>query len=371
VPLIELRGVSRRFGPTVAVDAVELQVDRGETLALLGPSGSGKTTILRLLAGFDAPDSGEIVLAGRCVTGRSWVPPEGRGIGIVFQDLALFPHLTVAGNVAFGLRGRAVEERDRRLDDVLRLTGIHHLSERYPDQLSGGQQQRVALARALAPAPEIVLLDEPFASLDAELRERMREEVARILREAGATSIFVTHDQGEAFAIADRVAVLNGGRLEQVDHPLRVYHAPATRFVADFVGLADFLPGRATVEWLETEAGRLANPGADAGADVDVMIRPDELELVPDPSSAATIVARQFRGGDNFYTVALPSGRQVHSVRPSTDLIPLGMRVRAVLRPTNYVVFQGAHSVASVCLAEECRCALAAAHRARTALPTT
>jgi iron(III) transport system ATP-binding protein len=370
VPLIELRGVSRRFGSTLAVDGVDLEVDRGETLALLGPSGSGKTTILRLLAGFDAPDAGEILLADRSVAGKRWIPPEGRGIGIVFQDLALFPHLTVAGNVAFGLRGRPGDERERRLAEVLRLTGINHLAERYPDQLSGGQQQRVALARALAPAPEIVLLDEPFASLDAELRERMREEVARILREAGATSIFVTHDQGEAFAIADRVAVLNGGRLEQVDHPLRVYHAPATRFVADFVGHADFLPGTATAEWLETEAGRLANPGAPAGADVDVMIRPDELELVPDPTAAATIVARQFRGGDNFYTVALPSGRQVHAIRPSTDLIPLGMRVRAVLRPTNYVVFQGARSVASVCLAEECRCALAAAHHARVALPT-
>jgi iron(III) transport system ATP-binding protein len=368
VPLIELRDVTRRFGRTVAVAELSLAIEAGETLALLGPSGSGKTTVLRLLAGFDQPDAGRVVLDGRVVADaarRLSVPPEARGIGVVFQDLALFPHLSVRGNVAFGLRRLPADERARRLDEVVRLVGVELLLERFPDQLSGGQQQRVALARALAPSPRIVLLDEPFASLDAELRERMRDEVGRILRQAGATAVFVTHDQSEAFAVADRVALLNGGRLEQVDPPLRIYHAPATRFVADFVGQADFLPGVVSAGWLDTEAGRLANPGASDGATVEVMIRPDEVELVPDPAARSQVVARQFRGSDNYYTVRLPSGGLVHSVRPSTELIPLGLRVQPVLRPTNYVVFQGARSVASVCLAEECRCALATAHRAR------
>jgi iron(III) transport system ATP-binding protein len=368
VSIIELSGVGRRFGSTIALHNLNLAVGRGEILALLGPSGSGKTTALRLIAGFDRPTSGRILLNDRVVAdvnGGAWVPSERRGVGMVFQDLALFPHLTVAENVAFGLRDLPRPERARRESDVLRLVEIEDLAKRYPDELSGGQQQRVALARALAPKPDIVLLDEPFGSLDAELRDQVREEVRRILRQAGATVIFVTHDQAEAFALADRVAVMNAGCLEQVDVPLRIYHAPATRFVADFVGHADFIPGVTTAKWLETEAGRLENPGVVSGLDVEVMIRPDEIDVVPDPAGPATVISRRFRGNDHLYTLALPSGRHLHSVRPSTELVPNGMRVRPVLRPTNFVVFHDGLSVASACLVEECRCALALAHQAR------
>ncbi|TAK21542.1 MAG: ABC transporter ATP-binding protein [Chloroflexota bacterium] len=373
--LIELRGVSRRFGVVTAVERVDLSIERGEIIAIVGPSGSGKTTTLRLIAGFERPDEGTIVLDGKVVAdarARAFEPPEKRGVGVVFQDLALFPHLTVSQNVGFGLAGTSPNDRRDRVGEVLATVGIESLADRYPDQLSGGQQQRVALARALAPSPSVVLLDEPFASLDADSRAHVREEIRRILRTAGATAIVITHDQTEALALADRVAVMRLGRFEQFDVPLRIYHAPASRFVADFIGHADFVLGTVTPEWLETEAGRLSNPGALVGTPVDVMIRPDEIDLEADPGGTSTIIGRQFRGPEHLYTVRLPSGREIHSVRSSTDIIPLGMRVRPILRPTNYVVFRGGEAVAAACLAENCRCALAeAAQRSRMRSLTT
>ncbi len=258
--LLLLDRVSKRFGPAdpPAVDGLSLRVAEGEILALLGPSGCGKTTTLRLIAGLESPDAGTITLRGQVVAGPGRaVPPEERGIGIVFQDYALFPHLTVADNVAFGLPRDGAT--GARVEPVLDLVGLGGFGARYPHELSGGQQQRVALARALAPAPALMLLDEPFSNLDADLRAQMRDEVERILRTSGTTAVFVTHDQEEAFTLADRVGVLQAGRIEQLAPPQELYHRPATRFVAAFVGAADFLPGLVTAEGIVTEVGTFAN----------------------------------------------------------------------------------------------------------------
>ncbi len=343
MPLLEISGVSKNFGPVAAVDGVSLSVGRGELFALLGPSGCGKTTTLRLIAGLETPDEGTITIAGRVVAdarrGLS-VPPEERGVGVVFQDYALFPHLTVADNVGFGLAGRPREERRARVRTVLDLVGLTDLADRYPHELSGGQQQRVAVARALAPAPAVVLLDEPFSNLDADLRAQMRDEVEKVLRSTGTTAIFVTHDQEEAFTIADRVGVLNAGRLEQLDAPETIYHQPATPFVAEFVGAADFIPGLVTSEGIVTELGVFSNlEGHEPGDKVRVMIRPDDVTFVPAADGEAVIVRRYFRGSENLYCLALPSGHRVHSSQPSAAVHAVGTRVRPEAHVLHVVTF--------------------------------
>ncbi len=242
---LEIRGLTKRFGRTEAVCGVDLTLQPGEILTLLGASGCGKTTTLRLIAGFERPDDGEVIIAGRVAAsgdGR-WIPPERRDVGMVFQDYALFPHLTVAENVGFGLTRLSRAEREKRIKQMLRLVGLEAMAERYPHNLSGGQQQRVALARALARKPALVLLDEPFSNLDAALRVQMRDEVRRILKESGAAAIFVTHDQKDALAISDRVAVMNAGKVEQVGTPREIYQFPHTAFVARFVGQTNLLMG--------------------------------------------------------------------------------------------------------------------------------
>ncbi len=338
--LLVLDGVSKRFGADrpPAVDGLSLRVEQGEILALLGPSGCGKTTTLRLIAGLESPDAGRIILRGRVVAGPGVeVPPEERGVGIVFQDYALFPHLTVAGNVGFGLPRGA---RRARVDEVLDLVGLGGLGDRYPHELSGGQQQRVALARALAPAPAVMLLDEPFSNLDADLRAQMRDEVERILRSSGTTAVFVTHDQEEAFTLADRVGVLRAGALEQLAPPAQIYHRPATRFVAAFVGAADFLPGAVTDEGIVTELGTFANAESLApGARVDVMIRPDDVSFEPDAEGPGTITRRYFRGSETVYCIRLPSGYRVHCSQPSASILPAGTRVRVSSRMLHVVAF--------------------------------
>ena len=338
--LLVLDRVSKRFGPDVspAVDGLSLRVAEGEILALLGPSGCGKTTTLRLIAGLETPDAGTITLRGRPVAGPGHaVPPEERGVGIVFQDYALFPHLTVGDNVGFGLARAA---RRDRVGDVIDLVGLGGLAARYPHELSGGQQQRVALARALAPAPAVMLLDEPFSNLDADLRAQMRDEVERILRSSATTAIFVTHDQEEAFTLADRVGVLRAGRVEQLATPSQIYHRPATRFVASFVGAADFLPGVVTDLGIVTEVGTFANVEQLAlGARVDVMIRPDDITFVPETDGAGTITRRYFRGSETVYCIRLPSGHRVHSSQPSASILPAGMRVRVSSHVLHVVAF--------------------------------
>jgi iron(III) transport system ATP-binding protein len=343
--LVHLEHVTKRFGADrpPATDGLSFTVERGHILALLGPSGCGKTTTLRLIAGFETPDQGRIAIAGQTVADADrgiHVEPEARGVGVVFQDYALFPHLTIAQNVGFGLERTSRSERRARVAQVLDLVGLTDFAERYPHELSGGQQQRVAVARALAPAPTLILLDEPFSNLDADLRAQMRDEVEKILRATGTTAIFVTHDQEEAFTIADQVGVLDQGRLEQVGAPEVIYHNPATPFVAEFVGAADFLPGLVSREGIVTEIGVFGNlNGRALGSRVRVMIRPDDVTFVPDAAGEAVIVRRYFRGSENLYCLDLPSGHRVHSSQPSSAAFPNGLRVRPEAHVLHVVTF--------------------------------
>jgi iron(III) transport system ATP-binding protein len=343
---LSLSHVTKRFGHDhAAVDDLTLAVARGQILALLGPSGCGKTTTLRLIAGFERPDRGEIVIGGRLVAahdGTRTVPPEERSVGVVFQDYALFPHLTVEDNVAFGLTKLPRGRRRARVLEVLDLVGLADRSRKYPHELSGGQQQRVAVARALAPSPALVLLDEPFSNLDADLRAQMRDEVEKILRAAGSTAVFVTHDQEEAFTIADQVGVLDRGRLEQLGPPETIYHHPATPFVAEFVGAADFLPGIVTAQGIVTEVGVFANTEQrEPGEKVRVMIRPDDVTFVPRPDGEAVILRRYFRGSEALYALGLPSGNRVHSSQPSAANFAAGTRVRPEAHLLHVVTFPG------------------------------
>jgi iron(III) transport system ATP-binding protein len=318
IPALRVRGLEKRYGDVEVLRGIDLDVERGEFLALLGPSGCGKTTALRVVAGFERPHAGSIEIGGDRVydataSGGRWVPPEGRRVGMVFQDYALFPHLSVARNVAFGLP-RTAANREARVASALATVGLAGLGQRTPDQLSGGQQQRVALARALAPQPEVILLDEPFSNLDADLRAAVREDVRQILRMAGMTAVLVTHDQEEALSIADRVAVMLDGKIVQVGSPEELYHRPASRMIADFIGDVQFLPGEASGRRARTVLGDIPLHGAFDGP-VDVMLRPEMLRLSPvgapehHEGTPATIVSRAFFGHDQLLTLELDSGQ--------------------------------------------------------------
>jgi iron(III) transport system ATP-binding protein len=301
------------------VEGLSLQLDRGAIGCLLGASGCGKTTVLRALAGFIKPGGGSIHLAGRRLADASTsLAPESRHIGMVFQDFALFPHLSVAGNIAFGLGAMTATRRRERVSQMLALTNLQAEEKRYPHELSGGQQQRVALARALAPQPALLLLDEPFSSLDVELRERLSLEVRAILKATETTAILVTHDQREAFAVSDMVGVMSDGRIEQWDTGYNLYHRPATRYVADFVGEGVFLPGhRIDSEnrehsHVQTELGFITPPDIcthrHLGAQpVDVLLRPDDVVHDDDAPLKATVIRKAFRGAEFLYTLRLPS----------------------------------------------------------------
>jgi iron(III) transport system ATP-binding protein len=323
--MICAHGVSKRFGSVVAVDEAELCIERGEFVAILGPSGCGKTTLLRLVAGFEHPDAGSVLLEERPVAGNGvWVAPEHRRVGMVFQDYALFPHLTVAENVGFGV-GRGL--RRRRVAELLELVGLGGDGPRYPHQLSGGQQQRVALARALAPEPSVVLLDEPWSNIDPLLRASMRDELAAILRGVGVTVVLVTHDREEAFSLADRIALMRAGRIVQSGRAEDVYLAPADRWAAEFAGAGNFLPGTIADGLVETLLGRFPVANPNGAVRVDALIRPELLVLRPDPAGEAEVVGREFRGHDVFYRVRLADGTTLVSQRPSTEVVPLGARV--------------------------------------------
>jgi len=345
--LLALHQIGKRFAADAppAVEDLSLTVAEGEIVALLGPSGCGKTTTLRLIAGFEAPDAGTVTIRGALMAGPGrMVAPEERGVGIVFQDYALFPHLTVGDNVAFGLQRLPRSSRRERVARILDTVGLAELARRYPHELSGGQQQRVAVARALAPSPALMLLDEPFSNLDADLRAQMRDEVERVLRATRTTAVFVTHDQEEAFTLADRVGVLNRGRIEQIASPEDIYHRPATRFVAEFVGAADFLSGEVTRRGIVTEIGVLANVDRlEPGARVHVMVRPDDITFVPHPDGGGIITRRYFRGSETLYCIRLPSGDRVHSSQPSSASFSTGMRVRAEAHVHHTVAFPLAH----------------------------
>jgi iron(III) transport system ATP-binding protein len=324
---VRLRGISKSFGAVRAVREVNLEIEPGELVAVLGPSGCGKTTLLRTIAGFEQPDAGCVVVAEEVVAGPGrFVPPEKRRIGMVFQDYALFPHLTVEANVAFGLAPRPREERDALTRRTLELVGLQHKAARHPHELSGGERQRVALARALAPEPALVLLDEPFSSLDASLRAGLRREVELILRDAEATALLVTHDQEEALSLADRVAVMREGRIVQVGPPEEVYGRPASRWAAQFVGEVNVLAGVARGSGVETELGVFDLRGPASGS-VHVAVRPEQLELRADHEGNAEVIAREFRGHDVLYRLRHEGGRTLLVQLPSLELHEVGARV--------------------------------------------
>jgi iron(III) transport system ATP-binding protein len=339
-PVLELDSVTRTFGTDAAVEELSLSVYEGELLTLLGPSGCGKTTTLRLLAGLEQPDAGTIRVRGDVVAGNGEsVQPDERDIGLIFQDFALFPHLSVSENIAYGLQERSDDEIDERVEELLDLVDLSGYRDHSPDTLSGGQRQRVALARSLAPEPNVLLLDEPFSNLDVGLRKEMREEVRRILKAAGVTAISVTHDQEEGLSISDRVAVINDGRLEQVGRPEYVFQNPASRFVAEFLGEAGFVSGRLVDDRLDTPLGpvdtdQLEQDGPDySGTAVDILVRPDDLHatLADGSESNGRIIYRQYTGPSFVYRIELASGDVVHCEHNHVERFDLDQEVRVAL----------------------------------------
>ena len=351
---VRLEGLSRHYGPVVALDRLDLTLRPGELVALLGPSGCGKTTTLRLLAGLEDADGGRVVVGGRDLTR---VPANKRDMGMVFQAYSLFPHMTVRQNVAFGLRLRRVgaAERDQRAVDMLDLVGLAEQAKRYPHQLSGGQQQRVALARALAIEPQVLLLDEPLSALDAKVRAQLRDQIRRIQLEVGITTLFVTHDQEEALAIADRVGVMREGHIEQLAPPTEVYARPATSFVAEFVGLSNRLAGEVrggsvivrgfTLPLVERET---------PDGQVVALVRPEAVTLASDdaPESgllAGTVIAVTFLGATSRVTVDLGDVTVLAQLSTAdAAALPAGSRVALTIRPDPVLVSASSDPAVSV-----------------------
>jgi iron(III) transport system ATP-binding protein len=333
------------------LDDLSLGLVHGEIGCVVGASGCGKTTLLRAIAGFLPVARGTIHIGEDLVaSAQRTVPPEKRGVGLVFQDFALFPHLRIEDNVTFGLRHLDATARAQRAQAMLELVGLTGFARRFPHELSGGQQQRVALARALAPTPRLLLMDEPFSNLDVELRARLGAEVRQILKESGTSAILVTHDQQEAFAIADRIGVMNAGRLEQWDRPYELYHRPASRFVADFIGQGVFLPARVIgAGRLVIELGELSGqvpppcePGCAVCADgtsLDVLLRPDDIVHDDTSTLTAAVVRKIFRGGDFIYTLRLASGREVLALVPSHHDHAIGEQIGIRLDADHVITF--------------------------------
>ena len=339
--LLEVENLGHAYGEHVVVRELSFSLPRGAIGCLLGPSGGGKTTVLRAIAGFEAPQHGTIRISGRVVSGAGvMLPPEKRRIGMVFQDYALFPHLPVGENIAFGLHAARRAERETRVRELAALVGLGAALEKYPHEISGGEQQRVALARALAPRPELLLLDEPFSNLDIELRERLSAEVRGIIKASGATAVLVTHDQQEAFAMADEIGILHEGRIQQWDSAYNLYHRPANRFVADFIGQGVFLPARVlNGSEIEIELGVLKGAPPSDGTAVEVLLRPDDVVHDDAAAAKAEVVHKAFRGAEILYTLRLASGRKVLALVPSHHNHALGERIGIRLDVDHVVAF--------------------------------
>lgn len=311
--LLSLQNISVAYQQQKIVEDINFNLVEGEISCLLGPSGCGKTTILRTIAGFEKPVAGTIRLNNMVISdAEKVVPPEKRRIGMVFQDFALFPHLTVEQNIIFGLNKKNPDRNQKRCNELLKLINLEGFNNKYPHQLSGGQQQRIALARAMAPRPEILLLDEPFSSLDVELREQLAREIRQILKQENITAILVTHDQNEAFAMADKVGLINKGELIQWDTPYNLYHKPLTRFAADFIGQGEFVAGEYLGNnQIKTEIGIIKGEvpeKCEPGCILDLLIRPDDIIHDDNSEIKLEIVERLFRGADFLYTLKIASG---------------------------------------------------------------
>ncbi|MDY7087402.1 MAG: ABC transporter ATP-binding protein [Actinomycetota bacterium] len=328
---VQLRELRRTFGAVHALDNLDLAIEPGEFVALLGPSGCGKTTALRVLAGLEDADSGQVLVGGKDVTG---LPANRRDMGMVFQAYSLFPHLTALANVSFGLSLRGRSRSAKRAGEMLELVGISQFADRYPHQLSGGQQQRVALARALAIEPSVLLLDEPLSALDAKVRVQLRDEIRRIQTEVGTTTVFVTHDQEEALAVADRVGVMRAGKLEQLAAPADIYLTPASPFVAEFVGLSNRLPGVVTGNEVEVLGTRLPLLAPSSAGSVTALVRPESVQVTPDAEGDAAVLTTSFLGPISKVTVTV--GEHLVVAQVATDRLPSlapGTPVRVSLSP--------------------------------------
>lgn len=349
--MLELRNVHKSFDTHRAVCGLSMSVARGSISCLLGPSGCGKTTVLRCVAGFESIEQGEILInESRVSSPEAVVPPERRRIGMVFQEYALFPHLSVAANVAFGLHQMPKAERELRVTELVEAVGLGGLESKFPHELSGGQQQRVALARSLAPRPHLLLLDEPFSNLDVDLRERLSLEVREIIKANRATAVLVTHDQHEAFAMADEIGIMHEGRIVQWDSAYNLYHRPASRFVADFVGQGVFLPASVlNSRQVEIELGVLDGDiphgcvqgcaECGRGCNAEVLLRPDDVVHDDASSTLAEVVHKAFRGAEILYTLKLDSGRKVLAMVPSHHNHALGERIGIRLDVDHVVAF--------------------------------
>ncbi len=348
-----LDSVSQSYAKRQIIRDLSFTLPEGAIGCLLGPSGCGKTTALRCISGFESIQSGEIRIGGEVVSLPDWMlAAEKRRVGMVFQDYALFPHMTVAANVGFGLHGETRAVQQARIHELLTLVGLSDHTEQYPHQLSGGQQQRVALARALAPRPRLILMDEPFSNLDVELRERLSLEVRDILKREATTALIVTHDQNEAFALADWVGVMHEGRIQQWDTPYNLYHEPANRFVADFVGQGALVTGEVINDHqVEIELGVLSGhipvacdaSGCDAceqNCQVDVLLRPDDIIHDDDSPLLAEVENKAFRGAEFLYTLKLPSGQRALSLVPSHHDHAIGEKIGIKLAVDHVVAFR-------------------------------
>jgi iron(III) transport system ATP-binding protein len=343
--LLEITELRCGYDHHTVVDGLSLHIAPGMLTCLLGPSGCGKTTVLRAIAGFEPVTGGEIRVNETLVSSPGYsVAPEKRGLGMVFQDYALFPHLSVADNIAFGLRNSSKKQRRCAADRLLELVGLEGYGDRFPHELSGGQQQRVALARALAPEPALLLLDEPFSNLDVDLRERLAVDVRDILRAQGTAAVFVTHDQHEAFVMGERIGIMNGGRILQWDTPFNLYHEPVNRFVADFIGQGRFIGGfLLTPDSVDTPLGLIKGNRAytwPRGSRVEVLLRPDDVALNENSGQTCEIVDRAFRGAETLYTLRLSKGTELLSLMPSHNDFAVGTKIGVEIKADHLILFQ-------------------------------